>query len=140
MNTTDLTDLFNTSESSHEKCKDKCKDKCDCCKDREREQHVHEILGSTLVAERCRDCHNHRFATVSGEAIRSGNSHVHKIKFRTDSYEGHYHEFEGTSGPAIPIPGSDGRHVHFATAFTKEADGHKHEFRVASLIDNPIGD
>ena len=32
-------------------------------------QHVHEILGSTLIAERCDDPHNHRFATVSGEAI-----------------------------------------------------------------------
>ena len=28
-------------------------------------QHVHEILGSTLIAERCEDPHNHRFATVS---------------------------------------------------------------------------
>lgn len=142
MNTTDLADLFNTDENNWEKCKDecreKCREKCDCDKHKEREQHVHEILGSTLVAERCSDCHNHRFATVSGEAIRSGNSHVHRIKFRTDSYEGHFHEFEGTSGPAIPV--GDGRHVHFAKAFTKEADGHKHEFRVASLIDNPIGD
>lgn len=136
MNTTDLADLFNTDENRNERCRERC----DCDKNQVREQHVHEILGSTLIAERCNDCHNHRFATVSGEAIRSGNSHVHRIKFKTDSYEGHFHEFEGTSGPAIPIPGSDGRHVHFATAFTKEADGHKHEFRVASLIDNPIGD
>lgn len=132
MNTTDLTELFNTDENRCERCRENR----NC--DREREQHVHEILGSTLLAECCKDAHNHRFATVSGEAIRSGQSHVHKIKFRTDSYEGHYHEFEGTSGPAIPV--GDGRHIHFAKAFTREADGHKHEFRVATLIDNPIGD
>ena len=118
---------------------ERCNDICERCREcTENEQHVHEILGSTLVAECCKDCHNHRFATVSDVAIPSGNSHVHKIKFRTDSYEGHFHEFEGTSGPAISV--GDGRHIHFAKAFTKEADGHKHEFRVASLINNPIGD
>ena len=111
------------------------RDRNNCC-NREREQHVHEILGSTLIAERCEDPHNHRFATVSGEAIRSGNSHVHKIKFRTDSYDGHFHEFEGTSDPAIFV--GDGKHIHFASAFTRESDGHKHEFKVASLIDTPI--
>lgn len=115
---------------------DKCKDCCDKCK--ETEQHVHEILGSTQLANCCKDAHNHRFATVSDIAMKSGNSHVHKIKFRTDSYDGHWHEFEGTSGPAIPV--GDGRHVHFAKAFTTERDGHKHEFRVAALIENPIED
>lgn len=107
-----------------------------CCHDGE---HTHEILGSTLIASRCRDCHNHRFATVSDKEMRSGNSHVHKIKFKTDSYEGHFHEFEGITGPAINIPGTD-RHIHFLKAWTKEEDGHKHEFRFATLIDNPIGD
>lgn len=120
-----LTDTCNTTEETLNNCNWK-------------EEHVHEVLGSTLVANCCKDAHNHRFATVSGEAIRKGSSHVHKIKFRTDSYEGHYHEFEGLSGPAIPV--GDGRHIHFANACTEDADGHKHEFRVASLIDNPIGD
>ena len=114
---------------------EKCRECCERCKENE---HVHEILGSTLLANCCKDAHNHRFATVSQEAMKSGSSHVHKVKFRTDSYEGHYHEFEGTSAPAIPV--GDGRHVHFVKAYTKEADNHKHEFRVATLIDNPIGD
>lgn len=102
------------------------------------EQHVHEVIGSTFIAERCEDAHNHRFATVSGEAMPFMGSHVHRITFRTDSFDGHFHEFTGTSSPAIPV--GDGRHVHFATACTTSADGHTHEFRVASLIDNPIED
>ena len=80
---------------------DKCKEGKEIC--REREQHVHEILGSTLLGNCCREPHNHRFATVSGEAIKSGTSHYHNVKFRTDSYEGHYHEFEGKTGPAISV-------------------------------------
>lgn len=100
------------------------------------EPHVHEITGSTQIAERCEDPHNHRFATVSGEAIPYMGSHVHEIKFHTDTYDGHEHEFRGTTSRAIPV--GDGRHVHFAKAVTTLEDGHSHEFRVASLIDNPI--
>lgn len=102
------------------------------------QKHVHEIVGSTLVAERCECAHNHRFATVSGEAISSGNDHFHEVKFRTDFYEKHFHEFTGKSSCAIPV--GDGRHVHFVQCFTTMNDNHKHPFRVAVLIDNPIGD
>ena len=100
------------------------------------EQHVHEIVGSTRIAECGEDAHNHRFATVSGEAIPYMESHVHRVTFRTDTFDGHVHEFSGISSPAIPV--GDGRHVHFAKACTTMADGHTHEFRIASLIDNPI--
>ena len=96
-------------------------------------QHVHEVIGSTFIAERCNDPHNHRIAAVSGKAIPFMDSHVHNITFRTDSYDGHYHEFCGTSSPAIPV--GDGRHVHFAKAYTSYADGHAHEFRLASRSD-----
>ena len=65
------------------------------------QQHVHEITGSTATVNGCRECHNHRFCTVSGEAIRMGNSHVHEVKFCTDFSDGHFHEFCGTSSPAI---------------------------------------
>ena len=82
--------------------------------------------------------HNHRIAAVSGKAIPFMDSHVHNITFRTDSYDGHYHEFCGTSSPAIPV--GDGRHVHFAKAYTSYADGHAHEFRLASLINDPISE
>lgn len=102
------------------------------------EQHVHEILGSTYIAERCEDAHNHRFATVSGEAIPYKGSHVHNVKFSTDSYDGHRHEFSGQSSVAIPI--ADGKHVHYANANTSANDGHTHKFKLASLINNPIED
>ena len=100
------------------------------------EQHVHEILGSTFIAERCEDPHNHRFATVSGEAVPHKGSHVHNVKFRTDTYDGHQHEFCGQTSVAIPI--DDHRHVHFLKSTTAPADRHTHEFRFATLIDNPI--
>lgn len=108
------------------------------CGQRE-QRHVHEVVGSTQIAESGRDAHNHRFATVSGEAIPMGNGdHVHEIRFRTDFYENHFHEFTGRSGGAINVGG--GRHVHFAQAQTEPEDRHRHCFRVASLIENPIGD
>ncbi len=106
-----------------------------CCP---KEQHVHEIVGSTFIAERCEDAHNHRFAAVSGEAIPCKGSHVHNVTFCTDSYDGHYHEFSGQSSVAIPI--ADGKHVHYANARTSVNDGHSHEFKLASLINNPIED
>ena len=109
-----------------------------CCPS-DPQQHVHEVLGSVEIAEKQCDPHNHRFATVSEEAIESDNgNHVHKIKFRTDFYEDHFHEFEGLSGEAIPV--GDNRHVHFIQAHTRVSDGHRHNFKAAFLINDPIGD
>lgn len=108
-----------------------------CCPCSE-QRHVHEVLGSVEIAERC-DPHNHRFATVSGEAIPvGGGDHIHQVTFRTDFYEDHFHEFSGMSGGAIEV--GDGRHVHFAQAQTTVSDGHRHDFRVAALINDPIGE
>lgn len=113
-----------------------CIEKEDCNKE---QKHVHEILGSVEIAERNEDPHNHRFATVSGQAIQTCNGdHVHEVEFRTDFYENHFHLFKGISGGMIPV--GDGRHVHFAMAQTTINDGHQHEFRVAALINDPIGE
>lgn len=101
----------------------------------EDQRHVHEVLGSVQIAERD-DPHNHRFATVSGEAIPVGNDHVHEVRFRTDFYDDHFHEYCGRTSTAIPV---GDRHVHFLESVTTENDGHRHNFRVATLIDNPIG-
>jgi hypothetical protein len=91
-----------------------------------------------MIAEREEDPHNHRFATVSGQAIPIGNNdHVHEVEFRTDFYENHFHTFRGRSGGMIPV---GDRHVHFAEATTSVNDGHSHEFRVAALINDPIGE
>lgn len=106
---------------------------------RRQQRHVHEVVGSVEIAEPRCDPHNHRFATVSGEAIQTGPcDHVHLITFRTDFYEDHFHEFSGYSGGAIDVGG--GRHVHFLEDETCVSDGHRHDFRVAVLINDPIGD
>lgn len=106
------------------------------CNDRERKQrHVHEIHGITEIFNEWNDCHNHRFVTVSGEAMRSGCSHIHEIYFRTEFTDGHFHEFCGISSEAIDV--GNGKHVHFVIARTKEEDGHRHRFQVASLIESP---
>lgn len=102
-----------------------------------RQKHVHEVQGSTQIAERQENPHNHRFATVSDEAVQCGDSHYHQVKFRTDFYEGHFHEFCGNTSLAIPV---GDRHVHFLKCATTENDGHKHCFRVGTLIDDPIGE
>jgi hypothetical protein len=39
------------------------------------QRHVHEFEGSTKLAEEGADRHNHRFAGVTGQAIRVGESH-----------------------------------------------------------------
>jgi hypothetical protein len=102
-----------------------------------RQKHVHEVQGSVEIAERNEDPHNHRFATVSGEAIQVGMDHYHEVKFRTDFYENHFHEFCGRTSGAIPV---GDRHVHFLESVTTENDGHRHDFRFGTLIDNPIGE
>lgn len=112
-------------------CNDNCRRPC-----RPEQRHVHEIQGSVEIAERQIDPHNHRFATVSKEAVYNGIDHYHEVKFRTDFYEDHFHEFCGRTSGAIQV---GDRHVHFINSITSEDDNHIHEFRVATLIENPIG-
>lgn len=103
----------------------------------EEQQHVHEITGSTKIINECDGCHNHRFATVSGEAIytKDKQDHFHKVNFHTDFSDGHFHEFCGKTSGAIEV--GNGKHVHFLRDFTEEQDDHEHEFQVATLIDSP---
>lgn len=102
------------------------------------QKHVHEVQGSVMIAEREENPHNHRFATVTGEAIPCGTEdHFHEIRFRTDFYENHFHEFCGKTGGAIQV---GDRHVHFLKSVTTENDGHQHEFRLATFIEDPIGE
>lgn len=102
------------------------------------QKHVHEVQGSVKIAEAGNDPHNHRFATVTGEAIPEGaKDHVHEVTFRTDFYEDHFHTFSGKTGGAIPV---GDRHVHFLASITRVADGHRHEFRLSTFMDDLIGD
>lgn len=103
-----------------------------------KQTHVHEYTGSVMVAEEEEDCHNHRFAGVSGEAIPYKNSHIHELFTYTDFYEEHFHEIGKKTGPAIYV--SKDRHVHFAEGKTTFNGGHAHRFVVATLIEDPTGD
>jgi hypothetical protein len=102
---------------------------------REDQHHVHEVLGSVIIAEKGEEPHNHRFAAMSGQAIPTGRGdHIHEVKFRTDFFGGHFHEFCGKTKGAIKV---GDRHVHFLEAETTIEDGHRHLFRAATLIDDP---
>lgn len=101
-----------------------------------KQKHVHEVTGIVEPVTECRECHTHRFCTVSGEAIKiSDYDHVHEVKFRTDFADGHFHEFCGKTGGAIEV--GNGKHVHYLKDFTEKEDGHKHRFQVAALIESP---
>ena len=109
-------------------------------KDCKKQKHVHEVVGSVRVFNEDGECHNHRFAGMTSEAIesRNGKSHIHTLETTTDFYEDHYHDICVRLGEAIEV--SEDRHVHFVYAKTEKSDGHKHEFIVATLIENPIGE
>jgi hypothetical protein len=118
----------------------------------EEQTHVHEFLGSTFIAESGEEAHNHRFAGISGEAIKVCGSHIHKIFTRTDFFD-HFHFIQRFTGPAVYVdeecngeifiqsyPGSrgEGKHVHFVQGFTTLEDGHKHKLQFATLIEAPL--
>lgn len=108
---------------------------CSC----EEQKHVHELTGSTRIFnEGGGDCHNHRFCTVTGEAMytRDKRDHFHEVKFHTDFSDEHFHEFCGETTGAIEV--GNGKHVHFIKDMTEEQDGHMHEFQAATLFDSPI--
>lgn len=102
------------------------------------QRHVHELTGHTRIVNEYNDCHNHRFCTVSGEAIytRDRSNHCHEVKFRTDFSDGHYHEFYGKTSDAVEV--GNGKHVHFIKDYTESEDGHVHEFQAATLIESPL--
>ena len=121
-------------------------------------QHNHEITGSTSISGCCEYAHNHRFATVTGDAIPCEGSHVtfpeeyhapelagkeavfhchvHEVKFKTDSCNGHHHEFCGTTEKAVDI--GCGKHIHLLKGCTSYDANHKHEFIVSTDMENPI--
>ena len=101
-------------------------------------QHNHEITGSTQISGCCEYAHNHRFAAVSDDAIPYEGSHVHEVKFITDSCNGHHHEFCGTTGKAIDV--GCGKHIHLLKGCTSYDANHKHKFIVTTAIENPVCD
>ena len=99
------------------------------------QNHVHEVQCSVDISP-CPSPHNHRCATVSGEAIPTGSSHVHEVTFRTDYYNNHFHEYTGTTSKPIKV---GNRHIHYINSATSIDDGHRHNFILTTFIENPIG-
>ena len=66
---------------------------CGCKK---RQKHVHEVLGSVKIYDEKGECHNHRFAGMTGEAVsvRNGKSHIHYVYAKNEISDGHRHEFQ----------------------------------------------
>jgi hypothetical protein len=98
--------------------------------------HVHEIEGSTFIAEQEDEPHNHRFAGVTSEVIPYGDSHVHEILIPTDFFTDHHHEVGVRTGPAI-IVGSH-KHIHFVYGKTTVEDEHFHKYVFVTQIQDPL--
>lgn len=101
--------------------------------------HTHEMLGTTrgAMTRTTDETHSHRLAAVTSAPIMvARNNHVHEVRLRSDTYEGHAHEFRGVTSEAVPV---GDRHVHFLKGRTTMNDGHTHEFRLVSLIEDPTG-
>lgn len=114
---------------------DRSGDSCGSCP---AELHLHEVQGSTQVASDGCEAHSHRFATVTSEPVLLKNGkHAHRLTFRTDTYDGHCHEFTGVTTENYEI--CDG-HVHYCEGKTSESDGHCHEFKFITHIENPTED
>lgn len=100
--------------------------------------HNHEFITSTDYAE-SDECviHNHRTAGLTGPAIRSGNSHVHRVEAFTDTFDDHAHKICDTTGPAIWL--INGKHIHLVKGETGRADGnnHDHDYFFTTQIQDP---
>ncbi len=97
-----------------------------------RDEHTHEFLGSTHIAEPGREAHNHRFSGFSSRAIVVPGGHVHEIVSNTSFEDGHIHQVIVKTGVEIPV--NDGKHIHFVKGMTTSDDGHTHNFRFTTLI------
>lgn len=131
---------MSTNYELNRSCNDSCEHSAEDSHHHDYTKHVHELVGSVIVERYNCDAHNHRFATVTGEAEkRKGcKTHVHRVEFTTDSYENHTHDFCGYTGEAIDV--GCGKHVHFINDKTEKEDHHRHDFRAATLIENPTSD
>jgi len=99
--------------------------------------HLHEIQGVVQPAGHGGQAHAHRFSVMSGEAVKTENGdHIHEVKFKTDFYGDHFHEFIGRTSESIP---TGDRHVHFLQSETSTNEDHRHAFRLVCLMDDPAG-
>lgn len=98
--------------------------------------HNHEFLSSTdFERDDAREFHNHRIAGVTGPAIVSGKSHVHKLDVLTDTFHDHFHKICDTTGPALYL--QNGKHVHLIKGETTNNNDHDHDYYFVTLIEDP---
>ncbi len=106
--------------------------------------HVHEFLGSTMLAAPPGEeelLHNHRFAGVTGPVKPTPGSHVHIVCINTDFFFNHFHRIEMKTGPAIPVFDEENNfigHIHALVGTTSCDFFHDHDFKATTLIENPI--
>ncbi|MEA4896982.1 YmaF family protein [Bacillota bacterium Meth-B3] len=102
--------------------------------------HVHELVGSVKLADCVCTAHGHRLAGISGPPIAfECGGHAHEVFVRTDSFEGHAHEFVGMTCDAVAVSAC-GAHVHYLEGMVSRADTHRHCFKLATLINDPIAE
>lgn len=94
--------------------------------------HVHEVRGYVKMGAQN---HYHQYALITGKAIPvNGKEHVHEVYFRTDSINGHYHEYIGRTFGTVEI---GDRHIHYIEASTTKNSEHCHDFLLVTNINNP---
>lgn len=99
-------------------------------------KHVHEIQGTLDMTSNYEEQHNHNFAAISDEGIPIGsNDHIHEVRFQTDAFHHHTHEFIGRTSGAVPV---GDHHVHFLSSETDYEEGHNHRFNFVTFMDNFI--
>jgi len=128
--------MSNAKDSRQDKSNRVCRD--------DFQTHVHEYLGSTVLAAPPNGpqlLHNHRFAGVTGPEIERPDGHVHILSGNSDFFFNHYHQVEVETGPPILIRDQNGEiigHTHGFSGVSSIDFFHSHVFKGATLIENPI--
>lgn len=71
--------------------------------------------------------HSHQCLDVTGPALRTAESHVHRSAGWVLYESGHAHYYKAVSGPSLPLP--NGEHVHYWDFYTTMDDGHRHRVK-----------
>ncbi|MFC5650998.1 YmaF family protein [Paenibacillus solisilvae] len=87
--------------------------------DNPRQVHIHSMSGVTSI----NDGHSHEYVSWTAPAP-TGVPHVHGYNTVTFRSQGHTHLIQGTTGPAIALPG--GGHYHFFEGYTTINGSHPH--------------
>lgn len=93
--------------------------------------HIHAFSGETSID----DGHSHQYASWTAPAP-TGVPHVHGYQTVTSPNNGHTHLIQGTTGPAIAIPG--GGHYHLFEGYTTINGTHPHSHAYRGRTGNEV--